>query len=176
MWTNELLPKIWVFLEQIWMKSVTLKVGGVTWGHFGRFPLFHGASNMCTRFFPNPSGQVVHNLHLVQMRKKPTHIGHHMWKILAPKFEQHMELSPKTSNANPTKIPKCLEYVVLYVILARMEKRGGWPYKAHATELNNEQVAIIVDPCKFSSHAVYRRASNTLQSFKNFYYFLVWPI
>jgi hypothetical protein len=69
---------------------------------------------MCTRFFPNPSGHVVHNRHLVQ-------IGHHMQKILAPKAEQHMEPSPKTSNANLTKNLIGLEYVVLYVILAPME-------------------------------------------------------
>ena len=54
------------------------------WGHFfWRFPRFHGASNMCSNFLPNPSNQVVHNHHLVlRGKKKPTQIGHHMWKII----------------------------------------------------------------------------------------------
>ena len=46
-----------------------------TWGHFGRFPFLHGASNMCSNFifFPNPSSQAVHNHHLVLRKKKILH-------------------------------------------------------------------------------------------------------
>ena len=47
------------------MKSVTLKVGKTTSGHFGRLPLVHGANNMYIHSFPNPFGEVVHNRHLV---------------------------------------------------------------------------------------------------------------
>ena len=51
------------------MKPVTLKVGGsheIIW----EILLFHGASNMCTIhiYFPNPSGQIVHNCHAWSMR------------------------------------------------------------------------------------------------------------
>ena len=41
--TNELLPKIRGF-EQIWTKSITLKVGGSHEVIFGRFSLFHEAT------------------------------------------------------------------------------------------------------------------------------------
>ena len=99
------------------MKSVTLKVGGITWGLYGIFPLF----NMCTRFFLNPSGQVVHDYHLVLREKNPTQIGHHMWVILAPNlappFEQHMESPPKTSNANLTKFLTCMLKIWGFYIL-----------------------------------------------------------
>ena len=60
------------------MKFVTLKVGGPHEVIFGRFYLFHGANNMCTNFFPNPLGQVVHNRRLVEMEIFPTQIGHCM--------------------------------------------------------------------------------------------------
>ena len=80
---------------------------------FWKISLFHGASNMYTTCFPNPSNQVVHNCHLVLRGKKPpTQIGHHMWKILAPTFGQHLEPPPKIRNANLTKIPTCLEFEV----------------------------------------------------------------
>ena len=61
-------PKILGFGEKFrWSPS------GATWGHFGRFPFFHGASNMCTKFFSNPSGQVMYNHHHVLRRKKNPH-------------------------------------------------------------------------------------------------------
>ena len=55
-------------------------------GHFGRFSLSHGASNMCTSFSPNLFCLLLHNHHLVLRGKNHTQIGHHMWKILAPTF------------------------------------------------------------------------------------------
>ena len=100
------------------MKSITLKVGGATWGHFGRFVPFHNASNVCTHFFFCPScaqqSPCCNN-------QNPTQIGHLMWKIMVPKilflnlaltFGQHIEPAPKTSNANLTRNRTCLEYEV----------------------------------------------------------------
>ena len=77
--------------------------------------LFHGASNMCTKVFPNPSGQVVHDLHLVLRIRNPPKFGtirERYWLLnLAHVFGQHMKPPPKTSNANLiSKKPTCLEY------------------------------------------------------------------
>ena len=102
------------------MKSVILKVGGATRGHCRRFPLFHGASNMCTNFFPNPCSQVVHNYHTTlrgKRKRKPSKLGiicERYWLLkFSPNFdfafEQHMETPSKTSNANLTKNPTCSE-------------------------------------------------------------------
>jgi hypothetical protein len=107
------------------MKSATLKVGGATWGHFGRSPLFHGASNMCNKFFPNPSNQVLHYLHLVLRGNNPTQIGHHMWNILAPKFGSCIwathENAPQNNKCQPNKkVLHAWSMRFLYVILAHM--------------------------------------------------------
>ena len=72
---------------------------------------------MCTKVFPNPSGQVVHDLHLVLRIKNPPKFGtirERYWLLnLAHVFGQHMKPPPKTSNANLiSKNPTCLEYEV----------------------------------------------------------------
>jgi len=69
--TIELFPTNW-FFQEILYEVCHLQSWRVT-SHeviFARFFLFHGASNMCTNLFPNPFGQVVHNLHLVLRKKK----------------------------------------------------------------------------------------------------------
>ena len=83
-----------------------------------RISLFHGSRNMCTRFFPHPSGELSPCLE----GKNPTQIGHHMWKILAHTFKQHMQLPPKTSNANLTQksYENAKRMDFQYVILAHM--------------------------------------------------------
>ena len=65
------------FLEQIYMKFVTLKVGGPHEVIFGRFLFLHGVSNMCANvFLPNSSRQVMHNRHLVIRGKEiPPKLG-----------------------------------------------------------------------------------------------------
>jgi hypothetical protein len=60
------------------------------WPHeviWGDFPFFHGARNMCTKFFPNLACWFVHNRHLVLKGKiKPT-ICERYWLLnLALKF------------------------------------------------------------------------------------------
>ena len=104
------------------MKSVTLKVGGSHKVVFERFSLFHGARNMCIYCVPNPSGQVVHNHHLVLRGGKiPIQSGHHMWKILAPTYRQLMGPRRKTSKCQPNKnIVHAQSMRFLYVYLAHM--------------------------------------------------------
>ena len=114
MWmTNELLSKIWVFLNEVRHPQ--------SWrGHMRSFwedfPFFMEQATCALIFFLDPSSQGVHNHHLVLRGKYPTQIGHHMWKIpapkLAPTFGQHMEPPPQPSNANVTKNPTYLRYEI----------------------------------------------------------------
>jgi hypothetical protein len=61
-----------------------------TWGHFGRFLIFHGASNMCTNVFQIHVVKLYTKLSHCPTRKNPTQIGHQMSKILAPKFGSYI--------------------------------------------------------------------------------------
>ena len=55
MWIkNKLLPKIWVFLSKFRRSPSPSKLERPH--EVLPFYLFHGASNMCTKYFPNPSG------------------------------------------------------------------------------------------------------------------------
>ena len=115
--TNELLPKLSGFFEQIWLKFVTLEVGGAIWVHFGRFPLFHGASNMCTNFFSESIWLSCAQLSPSPKEENPPPILSILFERywlpnLTPTFEQLMGPAPKTSNASLTKIPTCLEHEV----------------------------------------------------------------
>ena len=60
------------------MKFVTLKVRGPHEVILGDFPFFTEQATCALIFFPNPTGQVVHNCHLVIREKNPTQIGHQM--------------------------------------------------------------------------------------------------
>ena len=70
-----------------------------------------------------------------QGRKTPPKLGimyERYWLLhLAPTFEQHMELSPKTSNVNLTKNPTCFGYEVFVCYLAHMVA-GTTLHQAHA--------------------------------------------
>ena len=106
------------YFEQFEMKFVTLKVWGAIWGHFGRFRLFHGASNMCTEFF------LLLHIHPIKLcttvtlswggKKKKIKKNFTKLPIICENFGSHIwathETTPKTSNANLTKIPICLKY------------------------------------------------------------------
>jgi hypothetical protein len=69
---------------------------------------------MCTNFFPNPSGQVVHNRHLVLRGKTPPKLviifERYWFPNLTPTFEQLMGPPPKQTNL--TNNPTCLEHEV----------------------------------------------------------------
>ena len=96
--TNELLPRIWGFLRKFRWSLSPSKLKGPRWGEFGRFSLFHGASNMCTHFIPpNPSSQVVHNHHLVLREKNSTRIAHYMWKDIGSHSRKHHKVASSLS-------------------------------------------------------------------------------
>ena len=96
------------------MTSVTLKVGGATWGHFGRIYSFYlGASNMSTHFFSKSIQSSGAQLPPCPTRKTiPPKFGIICEKILAPTLGQLMRPPPKTSNANLTRNPTCLKQEV----------------------------------------------------------------
>ena len=52
--------------------------------------------------------------------KNPTQFGHHMWKILAPTFGQHMEPLPKHKQCQTNKILHVWSQRFLYIILAHV--------------------------------------------------------
>ena len=93
------------------MKSVILKVGGSHEAIFGRFSLFHGASNMCTNCFPNPSGQVVHKHHLGLRGKKPhSNCASYVKDIGSYIQTTHGSTSQIKQMPTSQKCPTCLEY------------------------------------------------------------------
>ena len=119
MWmTNELLPKSWVFLSKFRWSLSPSKLEGHMRSSLGGFPFFIEQATCTLVFFlPNPSGQVVHNHHLVLRGKKNTHsYWHHMWKITSPKFASYIWAAHVTASQNkqyqPNKNVTCLEYEV----------------------------------------------------------------
>ena len=70
---------------------------------------------MCTKFF-FPQSHLVKLCTIITKEKTPPKLGiicERYWFLnLAPTFELHMKLPPKTSNANLMKNPTCLEYEV----------------------------------------------------------------
>ena len=127
--TNELLPKIWVFGANL--DEVHHPQG---WrGHMTSFWEISPSSwkqKTCALSFFSPSGQVVHNRHLVLRKKKkkkktPPKLGiiceRDCLVTLDPAFEQRMEPVPQ-KQAMPTeqKSPHAWSMRFLCVILAHM--------------------------------------------------------
>ena len=121
MWmTNELLPKFGVFLSKFGWSLLPSKLEGSHEVILGDFPFLMEQATWTLSFFsPNPYDQVVHNRHL-NLKETHTHAHTHQQQqqqqpklgivceryrlsTLAPTFQRHMELPPKTSNAHPTK-------------------------------------------------------------------------
>ena len=63
--SNELLPKIWDFFNEIYIKSVTLKVAGPNHDVFNDYHLIE-VFDMYTRSLPNLSSGVMHSHDIVQ--------------------------------------------------------------------------------------------------------------
>ena len=133
------------------MKSVSLKAGGTTWGHFGRVPLFHEASNMRTHFFsPNPSGQVMHNCHLVHEVEIPepnwtSYVKANGFWFWVLHFGQCLELPSKTNDANLTKNSICLEFEV-FICYFDPHDRGHHPTPVDAFHPRG------LPPCRSQTH------------------------
>ena len=114
---NELLPNIWVFWSKFrWGPSP--QIGRATWRHFGRLPLFMEQATCALRFFfPNPSGQFVHNRHLVlreikkkqkeELSKLGTICGRYWFLNWAHIFEQH-ETASQNKQCQPKNKPHIL--------------------------------------------------------------------
>ena len=113
---DELLPKLCYLLSKFRRSPSPSKSEGPHEVILRDFPFFMVLTTCALMFFPNPSGQVVHNHHLVLREINPIQIGHHMWNILALEFgsyiSAHMELPAQTTNAYPTKNNACLDYEV----------------------------------------------------------------
>ena len=112
MWiTHELLPKIWGFWNKFRWSRLLEGPHEVFWEIFP----FSWTEQHVHSFFPNPSTQVVHDHHHV-LREKPlpncTSCGRYWLLNFAPPFGQRMKPPSKTSNANLTTNPTCLEYEV----------------------------------------------------------------
>ena len=102
------------FLEQIQMKSVTLKVEGLHEVFFGGFSLFYGVSNMCIHFSslskpifsscaqpsPCPKGEKPHPKCASYVKDSPK-FGSYIGQLMGP--------PPKTSKGQPNKKSYMLE-------------------------------------------------------------------
>ena len=84
MWmTNELLPKIWIFLGKIRWSPSPSKLEGPHEVILGDIPIFMEEATCALSFFPKPSSQVVQNRHLVprtgEKKRKKKENTHPNW-------------------------------------------------------------------------------------------------
>ena len=117
MWmTNELLIKIWGLWSKFrWSLSPSKLEGPGTWGILGDFPFFMKWAT-CALIFSKSKRSSCAQPPPCSKGKEPPKLGiiceRHWLLILAPPFGQHMKTPSKTSNANLTNNPTCLEYEV----------------------------------------------------------------
>ena len=100
-----------------------VKVGGVTWGHFWRFSLFMEQATCALSFFQIYPVNLCTTVTLFYGKNPHPNRASYVKHIGSQNGFLHlsnMELPPKTSKANLTKNPTCLEYVVFICYLAHV--------------------------------------------------------
>ena len=109
MWmTNEKLLRIWVYLSKFRWSPSSSKWEGPHEVILVRLPLFPWSKQQQTKYFPNPSGQVVHTRHLVFKQKILMHLSN-IWN------------HPHNKQCQPNKkIRHAWSMRFLYVILTHM--------------------------------------------------------
>jgi hypothetical protein len=103
MWmTSELLPEFWDFWSKFRWSPSSSKLEGPHEVILGDIPFFMEQAT-CALIFSKSIQSSCAQLSPCLKGKNPTQIGHHMWKILAPKFGQHTKPPPKNKKCQPNR-------------------------------------------------------------------------